>query len=123
MENHAPTFSEIIRSEKPVLVDFFATWCMPCKMMEPILEEVKHKIGDQVLFYQVDVDRNPLVASVYQISGVPTLMVFHKGQPLWRHSGFVPPDQLLQVLQKIVQDTTTSAKDEEVSSPAEEKHS
>jgi len=64
-----------------------------------------------------------LVASVYQISGVPTLMVFHKGQPLWRHSGVVPPDQLLQVLQKIVQETTTSAKVEEVSSPAEEKHS
>ncbi|MCL6524379.1 MAG: thioredoxin [Thermoflavifilum sp.] len=109
MSKNQLTFSEIIRSEKPVLVDFFATWCMPCKMMEPILEEVKHRIGDQVLFHQVDVDRQPLVASVYQISGVPTLMVFRKGEPLWRHSGVVPPDQLLQVLQRILDDIKKEA--------------
>ncbi|QOR76580.1 MAG: thioredoxin [Thermoflavifilum sp.] len=109
MSNQQPTFSEIIRNDKPVLVDFFATWCMPCKMMEPILEEVKHKIGDRVLFHQVDVDRQPLVASVYQISGVPTLMVFRKGEALWRHSGVVPPDQLLQVLQHILEDVQKEA--------------
>mgnify|MGYP001282400568 FL=1 len=109
MSNQQPTFSEIIRNDKPVLVDFFATWCMPCKMMEPILEEVKHKIGDRVLFHQVDVDRQPLVASVYQISGVPTLMVFRKGEVLWRHSGVVPPDQLLQVLQHILEDVQKEA--------------
>lgn len=109
MSNQQPTFSEIIRNDKPVLVDFFATWCMPCKMMEPILEEVKHKIGDRVLFHQVDVDRQPLVASVYQISGVPTLMVFRKGEVLWRHSGVLPPDQLLQVLQHILEDVQKEA--------------
>ncbi|MBX5438796.1 MAG: thioredoxin [Thermoflavifilum sp.] len=105
MQQQTPTFSEIIRSDKPVLVDFFATWCMPCKMMEPILEEVKARTGDRVLFHQVDVDRNPLVASVYQIAGVPTLMVFRKGEVLWRHSGVVPPDQLFQVIEHILQET------------------
>lgn len=93
-------FAEIIASEKPVLVDFYAEWCGPCKMMPPILKEVKEALGDQVTVLKVDVDKNPQAANVYRVQGVPTLIIFQKGQVMWRQAGVVPAKQLQQVLQQ-----------------------
>ena len=93
-------FKTLINSGKPVLVDFFAEWCGPCKMLAPILKEVAQKNGDKVSIIKVDVDRNPQAAAHYRIQGVPTLILFHKGQILWRQSGVVPAHQLQQVIQQ-----------------------
>lgn len=94
------SFQELIDGEKPVLVDFSAEWCGPCKMLAPILKEVAQKTGDKVSIIKVDVDRNPQAAAHYRIQGVPTLILFHKGQILWRQSGVVPAHQLQKVIQQ-----------------------
>lgn len=96
------TFAELIKSGKPVLVDFYAEWCGPCKMMAPILKEVKQSLGEEVTILKLDVDKNPQVAEAFQIQGVPTLIVFHNGEIKWRQSGVVPAPQLRQVLQQFV---------------------
>jgi thioredoxin 1 len=93
------TFSELIQSEKPVLVDFFAEWCGPCKTMAPILSNVKSKLGEGATIIKIDVDKNPQAAAAYQVRGVPTLILFKKGNIVWQQSGVVAEKELLQVIQ------------------------
>jgi len=95
------SFSDLISGETPTLVDFSAEWCGPCKMMKPILEEVKSKMGDQVRIVKIDVDKNPALAQSFQVQGVPTLIVFKNGVAQWRQSGVVQPSKLKEVIEGI----------------------
>lgn len=87
-------FTEMINEQKPTLVDFFATWCGPCKMQGPILEQVKNRLGDSVNIIKIDVDRNPALSQQYRIQSVPTLMIFKSGEAVWRGAGVHQADQL-----------------------------
>lgn len=87
-------FTEIIKEKKPTLVDFFATWCGPCKMQGPILEQVKQRLGDAVNIIKIDIDRSQALAQQYRIQSVPTLMMFKEGELVWRASGVHHADQL-----------------------------
>ena len=92
------SFHELIGSDKPTLVDFFATWCQPCKMQAPILEQLYAEMHDRIRIIKIDVDKNPQIAQLYQVQGVPTLAIFKKGQLVWRNSGVHSKPQLLQAL-------------------------
>ncbi len=94
------TFKEIIKSEQPVLVDFFAEWCGPCKQMKPVLEQVAKKMEGKARILKIDIDKNKKAAAQYKIQGVPTLMVFKEGKILWRQSGYMNTQQLSAVLEK-----------------------
>lgn len=94
------SFSELLNGDKPVLVDFFAEWCGPCKMMAPVLKQAKDSLGDAVTVLKVDIDKNRSVAEQFQIQGVPTLMLFKNGQVKWRQSGVVPAQTLVQVVKQ-----------------------
>ncbi len=88
-------FNEMINGEQLTLVDFFATWCGPCKMMHPILEQLKEKMGDDIRILKVDVDKNEALSMQYRIQSVPTLMLFKKGEMLWRQSGAMSLNDLM----------------------------
>ncbi|MEZ3549998.1 MAG: thioredoxin [Muribaculaceae bacterium] len=94
MEN----FEDIIKSEKPVLIDFFATWCGPCKMMHPVLEELHEKVGEKARIIKIDIDKNEQLAAIYNVRSVPTLMIFKNGKLEWRASGVHSADALQQIL-------------------------
>jgi len=96
----ASKFSDIIQSDKPTLVDFSAEWCGPCKIMKPILDDLKKKVGDGVTILKIDVDKNPQIASQLKIQGVPTLILYKNGQIKWRQSGVVQARDLEQIIKQ-----------------------
>lgn len=98
-----PSFQEIITGEQPVLVDFFAEWCGPCKMMAPVLKDFANHHAEAIRVIKVDVDKNPSVAEHFRIQGVPTLILFKAGEPIWRQSGAVPLSFLEQAVEKALQ--------------------
>ncbi len=95
-------FDTIISSDTPVLVDFFADWCGPCKMLAPILKQVKDTFGDAIKIIKIDVDKNQLLTTKYQVRGVPTMILFKNGKPLWRQSGVLQRDDISAIINRYI---------------------
>ena len=93
-------FNQIINNYKPVLVDFYADWCGPCKLQTPVLKEICREIGDKARLIKIDVDKNPAIAQRYQVRSIPTLILFKNGKPIWRQSGVASKHQLIEVISK-----------------------
>jgi thioredoxin 1 len=91
-------FQNLISSETPVLVDFFATWCGPCQMLSPILKQVKDNVGDKVIIVKIDVDKNQEIASKHNVRGVPTMILFQNNKQLWRQSGVVSKEEIMKTI-------------------------
>jgi len=94
------TFSDLTNSDKPVLVDFYADWCAPCRAMKPILEDLKAQVGDGVSIYKIDVDKNQMIAERYAIRSIPTIILFKNGEPVWRKSGVASSVELQRVVEQ-----------------------
>ncbi|MEQ8218754.1 MAG: thioredoxin [Arenibacter sp.] len=94
------SFNNIINSETPVLVDFHADWCGPCKMLAPILKQVKEEMGNALKIVKIDVDKNQNLASTYQVRGVPTMLLFKNGKQVWRQSGVLQKNDIVRVVQQ-----------------------
>ena len=106
MSTENRSFREVINGDQPVLVDFSAEWCGPCKMMPPILKELKDELKESITILKLDIDRNPNIARDFQIQSVPTLLIFQKGAVKWRQSGVIPAKQLKQIVQQVTQQST-----------------
>lgn len=102
MNNTTRSFQEIINDSKPVLIDYFAEWCGPCKMMAPILTELKNRLGERIHIIKIDVDKNPQLAAKEGVRGVPTLALYQSGNRLWRKSGVIPATELERMIQEVV---------------------
>jgi thioredoxin 1 len=92
------SFNTIVNSEKPVLIDFFATWCGPCQALSPILKQVKESLGERISILKIDVDKNQTLAANYQVRGVPTMMLFQNGKSLWRQSGVLSKEDIISII-------------------------
>ncbi|MEX0685393.1 MAG: thioredoxin [Balneolales bacterium] len=103
-ETKKTSFSDVIKGNTPVLVDFYADWCGPCKMMPPILHDLKNRMGDAIQILKIDTDKNPAVAVKYQVRGIPTLILFKNGQILWQTSGVMQASQLETIIKQKLND-------------------